>query len=118
MAIRFWTSRHRTYLYGIFDNVRLYNFAVLDAEFVRDMLDQKITQKAYRRIEIEWSTYWEDIFEEEPSEGNKLLAYRINRNQIMLLKASRAIGVAKAANEKYEELFNSKLGETAEYDDE
>jgi len=118
MAIKFWTTRHRTYLYSVFDNVRLYNFAILEAEFIRDMLDQKITQKAYRRIEKECSTYWEDIFEEEPSEGDNILAYRINKNQIMLIQASRAIGIAKAANEKYEDLFNSKLGEITEYDDE
>ncbi|MCD9528346.1 hypothetical protein [Photobacterium carnosum] len=118
MAIKFWTPRHRTYLYGIFDNVRLYNFAVLDAEFVRDMLDQKLTPKAYRRIESEWSDYWEDIFAEEPSEGNKLLAYRINRNQIMLLKVSRTIGIAKAVSEKHEDYFNLKVVEITDDEDE
>ena len=61
MSIKFWTPRHRTTLYNAFDQVRIYNFAVLDALFVTDMLDQKITKKAQRRIENEWLTYWDDV---------------------------------------------------------
>jgi len=114
MSIKFWTPRHRTSLYNIFDQVRLFNFALLDTTFIGDMLDQKITQKAKRRIENEWLTYWDDVYAEEPAEKSKLLVYKINSNQFLLLKAGNATGIAKVVHEKYEDLFNSKVGEIDE----
>ena len=114
MSIKFWTPRHRTVLYNVFDQVRLYNFALLDSVFVSDMLDQKITQKAQRRIENEWLTYWNDVFDKEPQDRNKLLVYRVNTNQFLLLKAGNATSVAKFVHEKYEDLFNSRVGEIEE----
>ena len=117
MSIKFWTPRHRTALYNTFDQVRLKKFAVLEGAFVSDMLDQKITQKAQRRIENEWVTYWDEVWGEEPSDGNKLLVYRINRNQFLLLLAGRATGIAKAVHEKYGDLFNAHI-EDAEEDEE
>ena len=116
MAIKFWTPRHRTTLYSIFDNVRLYGFATIEYAFITDMLDQKITDKAMRRIEAEWVNYWEDIFEEEPSEDNKLLVHRFSENpsQFILLKAMAAIEIASWANEKYNDLFIEHIGEVGE----
>lgn len=114
MSIKFWTPRHRTTLYNSFDQVRLYNFTVLDAAFVGDMLDQKITQKAQRRIENEWLTYWNDVFDEEPNDASKLLVSRINRKQFLLLKAGKATSISKLVNEKYEDLVNSHIDETDE----
>lgn len=116
MSIKFWTPRHRTALYNKFDEVRLYNFAILDSAFVGDMLDQKITQKAKRRIEDEWLTYWDDVYDEEPEEKYRLLVYRINQNQFLLLLAGRATGIAKSVHEKYEELFSSHVGELDDED--
>ena len=78
------------------------------------MLDQKITQKAQRRIENEWLTYWNDVFDKEPQDRNKLLVYRVNTNQFLLLKAGNATSVAKFVHEKYEDLFNSRVGEIEE----
>ncbi|MCW8091870.1 hypothetical protein [Alteromonas sp. ASW11-130] len=114
MSIKFWTPRHRAILYNIFDQVRLCNFGLLDSAFVGDMLDQKITQKAQRRIENEWLTYWEDVYAEEPVDKEKLLVYKINSNQFLLLKAGNATSVAKLVHEKYEDLFNARVGEIDE----
>ena len=114
MSIKFWTPRHRAALYNTFDQVRLYNFALIDAAFVGDMLDQKITQKAQRRIENEWHTYWDDIFDEEPEDKSSLLVYKINSNQFLLLKAGNATSIAKLVHEKYEDLFNARIGEIEE----
>lgn len=114
MSIKFWTPRHRTALYNAFDQVRLYNFAILEGSFVADMLDQKITQKAQRRIESEWITYWEDIFSEEPNEESSLLVYKINSGQFLLMLAGNATEIAIASHEKYEDLFISNVGEIDE----
>jgi len=117
MSIKFWSPRHRVTLYNTFDEVRLYNFALLDSAFVSDVLDQKITQKARRRIEHEWVTYWEDVYGEEPDDKFKLLVYKINSNQFMLLKAGNATSIAKLVHEKYEDLFSSRIGELEDEDD-
>jgi len=114
MAIKFWTPRHRATLYNSFDHVRLNNFALLSSKFVGDMLDQKITQKALRRIEDEWLEYWDDVYDEEPADNSKLLVCRINQEMLLLLKAGKATGIAKTVHEKYEELFNSHVGEIDE----
>ncbi len=111
MSIKFWSPRHRVALYNTFDQVRLYNFALLDSSFVSDVLDQKITQKARRRIEHEWLTYWDDVYSGEPDDKCKLLVYKINSNQFMLLKAGNATSIAKLVHEKYENLFNSRISE-------
>ncbi len=105
MSIKFWSPRHRVALYNTFDEVRLYNFALLDSAFVSDVLDQKITQKAHRRIENEWLTYWDDVHSEEPDDECKLLVYKINSNQFMLLMAGSAISIAKLVHEKYETII-------------
>lgn len=102
MAIKYWAPRHRTTLYNAFDKVRLNNFAILEANFVSDMLDQKITQKAQRRIEDEWVTYWCDMYEEEPEAQEKLLVHRINKSEFLLILSLGATEIAKRIHEQDE----------------
>ncbi len=118
MSIKYWTPRHRTTLYNIFDDVRLYNYAVVDSDFIGDMLAQKITEKAIRRIENEWRVYWNEVFEEEPATTSKLLVNRINQHQFLFLKAGKAKKISNLVRDKYEDLFKAKIEEEDEYDDE
>jgi len=116
MSIKFWTSRHRATLYNIFDKVRLYNFAVIDAIFMRDMLDQKITQKAYRRIENEWLTYLEDIYDEMPDKEENLIICSINENQYLLFMAGKADEICKTIQTRIEEISDIKTKREKEED--
>jgi len=111
MSIKFWAPRHRMALYTSFDQVRLYNFAILDASFVGDMLDQKITQKAQRRIENEWLIYWNDITNKDPGDRSKLIVYKINSNQFLLLNSGSALNISNRMFETYKTLLPSTIGE-------
>lgn len=105
MTIKFWTPRHRTYLYSLFDQVRVSQWAVLDKDVLRDILDQKITQKAYRRIQSEWAEYWNDVFEEEPSDKERLVVAHLNKNQVVLMLAKRAAAIGKTTEAQLPDLF-------------
>ena len=107
--MKFWNKNQQTLLYNAFDIVRLYNYAKLDAVFIGDMMDQKITKKALRRIEAEWDSYTNDIFESGKGDKNKLHVFYVNRNQIMLMKVRIVKKEAKAISKKFPEMHLYQL---------
>lgn len=109
MSIKFWTSRHKNMLYNHFDEVRNFNFSMIDIEVIKDMFDKKFTEKDQRRIENEWNAYWDDVFDEIPKEEDNLFVIRINDRSLLLLKAEEAIDIGVKARFKHEKLFNSSV---------